>query len=109
MTEQSPISEPPLQHTVSVTTNAVIFALLMLLLVLTVWAAFHDLGAFNTPIALLIATTKTVLIMLYFMHIRFSNRLVWIFAGAAFLWLGILMALSLSDYLTRGWLGIYGK
>lgn len=99
----------PTEHTVSIPTNVVVFALLMLLLVLTIWAAFHDLGSFNTPIALLIAVCKTALIMLYFMHVRFSNRLVWIFAGAAFLWLGILMALSLSDYLTRGWLGLAGK
>lgn len=96
-------------HTVSVTTNIVVFAALMILLAITIWAAVHDLGALNTPIALVIAACKTALIMLYFMHIRFSNRLVWIFAAAAFLWLSILIALSLSDYLTRGWLGIYGK
>lgn len=97
------------QHTVSVPTNLAVFAALMVLLLATIGAAYIDLGVLNVFVALAIAICKTVLIMLYFMHVRFSNRLVTVFAGAAFLWLGILIALCMSDYLTRGWLGIEGK
>ena len=96
-------------HTISVKTNLVVFVILMVLLAITIGVAYLHLGPYNTPMALAIAATKTVLILLYFMHVHFSNRLVAVFASAAFLWLGILMALTLSDYLTRGWLGIYGK
>jgi cytochrome c oxidase subunit 4 len=60
-------------------------------------------------VALAIAGSKAVLIMLYFMHLRYSNRLTSVFAVAGFLWLAILIALCLSDYLTRGLLGIDGK
>jgi cytochrome c oxidase subunit IV len=98
-----------IQPTISVRTNIAIFAALLVLLLATVGAAYLDLGSMNTVVALAIAMCKAVLIMLYFMHLRFSNRLVWIFAGAAFLWLGILIAISMSDYLTRGLLGIDGK
>jgi cytochrome c oxidase subunit 4 len=63
----------------------------------------------GTGAALLIAVSKALLIMFYFMHMRFSKRLTWVFAGAGFLWLTILIALSMSDFLTRDWLGIDGK
>jgi cytochrome c oxidase subunit 4 len=47
---------------------------------------------------------KAVLILLYFMHVRFSSKLVWIFAVAGFVWLAILIGLTLNDYITRSWL-----
>jgi len=46
------------------------------------------------------------LIILYFMHVRYSSRLLWIFVCAGFFWLGIMFALSFSDFLTRGWLSL---
>lgn len=91
------------QHIVPLKTNLIVFAALMGLLILTVVADLVPLGAFNLIIALTIAIAKALLIMLYFMHVRFSSRLVWVFAGAAFLWLGILMT-TLGDYMTRSWL-----
>jgi len=97
------------QHSVSVRTNIAVFAALLILLLVTIQAAYIDLGSMNTVIALAIAVCKAILIMLFFMHVRQGNRLIWVFAGAAFLWLGLLIALSMSDYLTRGWLGIDGK
>ncbi|HEV3163039.1 MAG TPA: cytochrome C oxidase subunit IV family protein [Isosphaeraceae bacterium] len=98
-----------IQHTVPLRTNLVIFSTLVVLLMVTIGAAYTDLGPLNTVVAIAIAVCKALLIMLYFMHLRFSNRLTWVFAGAAFLWLGILIALSMSDFLTRGWLSIPGK
>jgi cytochrome c oxidase subunit IV len=97
------------QHTVSLKTNLVVFGALMILLLATVAAAELSLGPWNTVVALAIAVTKAILIMLYFMHLKFSDRLTRVFAGAGFLWLAILIALSMCDYLTRGALGIDGK
>ena len=97
-------------HVIPVRTNLIVFGALMFLLVLTIGVAYIDLGPLGIPIALSIAMTKAVIIMMYFMHVRFSPRLIAIFAASALVWLGILLALSLSDYLSRGWLqGIAGK
>jgi cytochrome c oxidase subunit IV len=87
-------------------TLAVYFAVwlaLMALLGVTLLAALPDLGALNTLIALAIAAVKAGLIILYFMHDRYAGRATWIFAGAAFFWLAILVTLTMSDFLTRGW------
>jgi cytochrome c oxidase subunit 4 len=73
---------------------------------LTWWVSTIDLGWMNTPIALLIATIKAVLVILFFMHVIHSTRLTWIVIIGAFLWLGVLFVLIFSDYLTRLW-GIY--
>jgi len=79
-----------------------VWAVLLALLVVTVGSAQLDLKAFNVVIALTIAIAKMSLIILYFMHVRFGPRLIWVFAAAGFLWLMIMIELILSDYLTRG-------
>ncbi|MBI4472623.1 MAG: cytochrome C oxidase subunit IV family protein [Acidobacteria bacterium] len=79
-----------------------VFAALMVLLVVTVGVAYVHLGYFNVVAAMTIAVIKAVLIILYFMHVRYSPRLIWIFVGAGFFWLGILFVLTANDYLTRG-------
>jgi len=81
---------------------------------LTVLAAFQDFTfhignrtlALNTPIALLIATTKATFVVLYFMHVRYSSRLIWVIVAAALFWMAIMFALTFADYWTRGWLPI---
>ena len=75
-------------------------ALLGLLFVTWVMARF-DFGPVNVVIALSIAILKALLVMLFFMHLRGSRHLTWVFAGAGFLWLLILVGLTLGDYLTR--------
>jgi cytochrome c oxidase subunit 4 len=82
---------------------------LLALLALTAALAFVNLGPFSTPVAFLIAACKALLIVLYFMHLRFSEKTLWLVAGGALFWLGILFTLSLNDYLTRGLLHIPGK
>ena len=91
----------------------VVFFTLMLLLVLTVLAymiPFEDwtlpgtsinLSFMNTVIALTIASIKATLVVLVFMHLRYSSKLTWIIAVAGFLWLGIMMAFTFTDYLSR--------
>jgi len=80
-----------------------VFAGLILLTLLTVGAAKVNLGVMNTPVALFIATAKSVLVILFFMHVIHSTRLTWVVILAAFLWLGVLFTLTFTDYLTRAW------
>jgi cytochrome c oxidase subunit 4 len=96
-------------HVISVQTNLAVFGALMLLLVLTIGVAYLDLGPFGLVIAMLIATVKAALIILYFMHVRYGSKLQWLFSGAAFFWLGILILITLGDYLSRGWVDVQGK
>ena len=97
------------QHIMTVRTNVNVFIALMALLVATVAFAYMPLGHLHLATAMVIAVTKAVLIILYFMHVRFSNRLTWVFSSAAFVWLAILIIITVSDYLSRGWLNIDGK
>ncbi|MBW3621814.1 MAG: cytochrome C oxidase subunit IV family protein [Armatimonadetes bacterium] len=91
-------------HIVPVSTYLVVFAALMVLLILTLGAAMVDLpGPGNIIVAVTIAMIKALIVVLYFMHVRYSSRLVQVFAGAAFFWLLILFALTMADYATRGW------
>jgi cytochrome c oxidase subunit 4 len=93
------------QHVFSIRANLIVFAILMALMVLTVVVALvFEFGVFEIPIALTIATIKAVVIMLYFMHLRYSSRLTWLFAGSGTFWLLILIAFSLSDFLSRDWI-----
>ena len=78
-----------------------IAAALFILLALTVGVARVDLGELNVAAALLIAVVKAVLVVLYFMHVRWSSRMVWLFASGGLLWLAILFMLTLSDFFTR--------
>ena len=80
-----------------------IFAILLLCTYLTVQAAFLDLGAMNTVVALGIATFKAALVVLFFMHVKYSTKLTWSVVIGSVFWLGILLALTMTDYLTRGW------
>ncbi len=90
-------------HVVSRKTYFLVFAALMGLTAVTTGAAFMDLGAWNTVVALAIAVTKMLLVILFFMHVRYSSQLTKVIVVAAFLWLAILLTLSLSDVFTRGW------
>jgi cytochrome c oxidase subunit 4 len=80
-----------------------IFAILMLCTYLTVQIAFFDLGPFNAVAALGIAVLKAVLVILFFMHVKYSTRLTWAVVIGSVFWFGILLVLTLSDYLTRAW------
>jgi cytochrome c oxidase subunit 4 len=78
-----------------------IYAALLALLVATVIAGAQDLGPWNTVVSLAIAVIKAFLVILFFMHVRHSSKLVWIFAAAAFLWLGLLLGLTMTDFASR--------
>jgi cytochrome c oxidase subunit 4 len=75
-----------------------------MLLLLATWVTSNfNLHAYNFVISMTISVVKTILIVLFFMHLKYSPRLLWLFAGAGLVWLIILIELSLSDYLTRGY------
>ena len=93
------------EHIVQRKVYFVIFGLLMVFTLLTVLAAFQNLdhvfsGA-NTVLALTIAVIKATLVTLYFMHVRYSARLIWVIVIAGIFWLGIMFVLTISDYMTR--------
>ena len=80
-----------------------IFGILILCTYLTVQIAFFDLGAVNTMAAVGIAIFKATLVVLFFMHVKYSTRLTWVVVIGSVFWLGILLALTMGDYLTRAW------
>jgi cytochrome c oxidase subunit 4 len=79
-----------------------VFGALIIGTILTVAAAKVDLGLFNNVVMLTIACTKATLVILFFMHVRWSSRLTWVVAGAGFFWL-LLLFTVLGDYIRRGW------
>jgi cytochrome c oxidase subunit IV len=92
------------EHIVPKRTYYIIFGLLMVLTYLTVQAAFIDLGVLNAAVALAIAVVKAAIVVLFFMHVKYSTRLTWAVVMGSVFWLGILLVLTYGDYLTRPWL-----
>jgi cytochrome c oxidase subunit 4 len=92
-------------HALPLRTYYMVYGALIVLLVLTVAVAEFHLGGIGLVVALLIAFVKAWLVLLYFMHLRQSSRLTWLFAGAGLAWLLLLFAGTIQDYLSRGWVG----
>jgi cytochrome c oxidase subunit IV len=92
------------EHIVPRRTYFIIFSIPMLGTYLTVQAAYLDLGHLNPYIALTIAIVKATLVVLFFMHVKYSTRLTWVVVLASIFWLGIMFVLTMGDYLTRVWL-----
>jgi cytochrome c oxidase subunit IV len=89
------------EHIVSRSTYYAIFGALMVLTVITVLVARVDLGFLNTFVAMTVAVIKATLVILWFMHVRYSSKLTWVIVAAGFFWLAILFAFTLADYMTR--------
>lgn len=89
------------QHVLSLKAHVAVFAVLLVLTFVTVWVADHDLGRWNTIVALAIAATKGMVVILWFMHVKFSSNLTRLFVAAGFLWLALMVLLMTSDYATR--------
>lgn len=94
-------------HVVPIRVYITIFLTLMAFTALTVFASLKDFGPGNTIIAVSIAMVKASLVVLYFMHVRYNDNVVRIAVFAGFLWLGVMIVLTLSDYISRGWLQLY--
>jgi cytochrome c oxidase subunit 4 len=96
------------QHIITPKTYLQVFAALMVLTAATVGVAFIDWGVLNTVIAIGIAVTKATLVILIFMHVRYSSQLTRLVISGGIFWLLLLISLTLSDYLTRGWQAVMG-
>ena len=97
------------EHVVSRKTYFVVWVALMALMVLTAGLSRIDLGEWSTVVAMVIAVIKALLVILFFMHVRYEDqKITWVVVIAGFFWLGILLALSMTDYLSRGYLGVAG-
>ena len=98
------MSENSTHYIVPKSTYYLIFLALMVGTAITWWVATIDLGPMNNVIMLTIAVTKATLVVLFFMHVKYSNHLTWaVIAGGVF-WLLIMLALTMNDYLTRAFL-----
>src|SRR6188472_3402092 len=93
-----------IEHHVPKTTYFLVFGALMVLTAATVAVAFVDLGRLNVVVALGVAVVKASLVVLFFMHVKYASRLVQLVVISSIFWLLILFGITLSDYLTRGWL-----
>ena len=91
-------------HVSPLSTYIAIFSALMVLTALTVGVAFLDLGSFNPVVALGVACIKATLVILYFMHVKYSSRLTKLTVVLSFFFVAILFAETLMDYATRGFL-----
>jgi len=88
-------------HVVPVKVYIAILIALLVGTAATVWAARVDLGAMNIAVALAIAIAKATLVVLFFMHLKYSEKLTWVFAAAGVFWLAVLIGITFSDYITR--------
>ena len=92
------------EHVTPLSVYLGIFGALMVLTIITVAVAWIDLGSLNIMVALGVAVVKATLVVLYFMHVKYSSKLTWIVIGSGIFWLAILLSLTMADYLTRGWM-----
>jgi cytochrome c oxidase subunit 4 len=91
------------EHIVSPKVYMVIFGTLMFFTALTVAASYAELGPFNTVVALAIACIKAVLVILFFMHVKYSSRLTKLTVAAGFFTFLVLITMSMTDYISRAW------
>jgi cytochrome c oxidase subunit 4 len=91
-------------HIVPAKLYVTIWAILMAMTITTVLVARADIGPFNVVVALVIATIKATLVVLFFMHLRYSPKLTMATVVAAMFFLFLLLGLTMTDYLTRAWL-----
>ncbi len=96
-------------HHVPLSTYYKVFAFLMVMLLITVRASYVNVGVWNTPIAVAIAFSKAIAIVLFFMHVKYSSKLVQIFACVGIAFVSIMFMLTMNDYLTRGWTPLAGR
>jgi len=90
-------------HIVTPMQYLLVFATLLVFTGITVGAAYVDMGVFNPIVALAIASTKAVIVILFFMHVKYQSRLVKVTVGAGFFTFIVLITMTLVDYMSRAW------
>jgi len=97
------------EHVVPQKTYIWVWAALMLLMMTTAGLSRVNLGEWSTFVALAIAVIKAMLVVLFFMHVRYeSQKMTWVVVIAGFFWLFLMLGLTMTDYLSRGYLGVAG-
>jgi cytochrome c oxidase subunit 4 len=96
-------------HIVSPRIYVVVFTILIVMTATTTAVSFADLGPWNTVVALGIAVFKATLVVLFFMHVKYSRPLTRIVIGGGLFWLAIMLALTFSDFASRGWLPVFTR
>ena len=86
-----------------------VFFALLVLTGTTVAVAFIDLGPLNNVVAMAVAVLKATLVILFFMHVKYSSRLIGVVVASGVFWLAIMVGLTFVDYASRGWLGVAGR
>ena len=76
---------------------------LLVLLAISVGLRLFHLGVLGSVLLLVIAGIEAVVVLLFFMRVQASSKLIWLFAGGGFLWLGILLVFVITDYISRSW------
>ena len=97
------------QHIVTPRTYLLVFAALIVLTGITVAIGFVHLGTWHPVVGLTIGAAKATLVILFFMHVYYSPRLIWLVALGSLLWLGILISYTMTDYVTRNQLPVIGN
>jgi cytochrome c oxidase subunit 4 len=97
------------EHIVTKKQYSYVFGILLVLTLVTTWASYVDLGKLNVVVALVIAVVKSMLVVLFFMHVYWSSKLNKIVVVSGLAWLALLLWLTLTDIVTRGWLPFPGK
>lgn len=92
-------------HVVAPRVYITIFIALLILTAVTIGVAAVDLGALNTPVAIGIAVLKATLVLMFFMNVRHSSPLLRVFVAAGFIWFAIMIAFTMSDFISRDWAG----
>lgn len=90
-------------HVVTPGVYSIVFGTLLFFTGLTVVAAYIQMGIFNPVVALAIASTKAVIVILFFMHVKYQSKLVKMTVGAGFFTFLVLITMTLSDYISRAW------
>jgi len=96
-------------HIVPVPVYLAVFATLIVLTWVTAYVATVDLGRWNIFVALAIAMFKASIVILFFMHVKYSTKLTKMIVGAGFFWLILLLFLTMADIWTRTWMGVPGR
>lgn len=90
-------------HIISPMSYLIIFGTLLVFTAITVGAAYINLGILNPIVALAIASTKAVIVILFFMHVKYQSNLIKMTVGAGFFTFLVLIMMTLSDYMSRAW------
>jgi cytochrome c oxidase subunit 4 len=88
-------------HVLSLPAHLAVFGVLLILTAVTVAVATVDMGPWNTIVALVVASVKGLVVILWFMHVKFASKLTRVFVSAGFVWLVIMILLTAGDYANR--------